>query len=90
MGSKGKLRFDQNEYTKWLDDIFVRELHISKKSTLRAGGTRRPLQAEFTYLKKLGLVNEGAGKVAFRVGVGLSIDWPRIQNSIQFFNNLMG
>lgn len=90
MGSKGKLRFDQNEYTKWLDDIFVRELHISKKSTLRAGGTRRPLQAEFTYLKKLGLVNEVSGKVAFRVGVGLSIDWPRIQNSIQFFNNLMG
>lgn len=70
--------------------MFVNELHISKKSSLRAGGTRRPLQAEFAYLKKLGLINATrSGKVAFRVGVGLSIDWPRIQNSILFFNNLV-
>ena len=89
--SSGELQFDQNAYVDWLDDVFVNELHISKKSSLRAGGTRRPLQAEFAYLKKLGLVNSTpAGKVAFRVGVGLSIDWPRIQNSILFFNNLVG
>lgn len=88
--SGGRIRFDRNAYVDWLDDVFVNELHISKKSSLRAGGTRRPLQAEFAYLKKLGLINATrSGKVAFRVGVGLSIDWPRIQNSILFFNNLV-
>lgn len=25
-----------------------------------------------------------------RIGVGLSIDWPKVQNSILYFNNLVG
>ena len=84
----GKLMFDKDAYIDWLDDIFVNTLHISKKTTQRAGGTRRPLQAELSYLNKLGLVNSYNGKVDFRIGVGLSIDWPQVQNSILFFNNL--
>ena len=61
---------------------------VSEKTTLRAGGTRRPLQAELAYLNKLGLVNSYGNKIDFRIGVGLSIDWPKVQNSILFFNNL--
>ncbi len=90
-GEGGKLQFDQKAYIEWLDDLFVNELHISKKTSERGGKARRPLQAEFSLLKKLGLVNTTkSGNVAFRVGMGLSIDWPCIQNSILFFNNLIG
>ena len=71
-----------------LNGIFVNTLHISKKSSLRAGGTRRPLQAEITYLNKLGLVNSIGGGIEYRIGVGLCIDWPKVQNSIIYFNNL--
>ncbi len=80
---------DRVAYLDWLDGIFTNTLHISRKSSLRAGGTRRPFQAELTFLGKLGLVNSGSGGgVAFRAGVGLSIDWPKIQNSLLFFNGL--
>ena len=44
--------------------------------------------AELSYLNKLGLVNSYNGKIDFRIGVGLSIDWSQVQNSILLFNNL--
>ena len=85
----GGLSFDQLAYMDWLNDIFVNTLHVSKKTTLRAGGTRRPLQAELTYLNKLGLVNSHGNRIDFRIGVGLSIDWPKIQNAILYFGTLV-
>ena len=88
--ANGDTAFDQAAYIDWLDDIFVNTLHVSKKSTERAGGTRRPLQAELAYLNKLGLVNSYNGRIDYRIGVGLSIDWPKAQNSILYFNNLVG
>lgn len=83
------LSFDKDAYIDWLDDIFVNTLHISKKSTQRAGGSRRPLQAEISYLNKLGLIKSYNGKIDYRIGVGLAIDWPQVQNSILYFNNLV-
>lgn len=88
--ANGDMAFDQASYIDWLDDIFVNTLHVSKKTTLRAGGSRRPLQAELAYLNKLGLVNSYNGRIDYRIGVGLSIDWPKVQNSILYFNNLVG
>jgi hypothetical protein len=84
----GQFIFDKEAYINWLDDIFVNTLHISRKSTLRAGGSRRPLQAELTYMNKLGIINSYNGRIDFRIGLGLSIDWPKIQSSLLFFNNL--
>lgn len=80
--------FDKIAYINWLDDIFVNTLHISRKSTLRAGGSRLPLQAELSYLNKLGLINSYNGRIDYRIGLGISIDWPQVQNSIMFFSNL--
>ena len=42
----------------WLDDEFTNTLHLAKKSTVRAGGTRKPFQAELSFLKKMGFVKE--------------------------------
>lgn len=85
-----KIKAEMETLLDWLDDIFVNTLHVSKKTTERAGGTRRPLQAELAYLNKLGLVNSYNGRIDYRIGVGLSIDWPKVQNSILYFNNIVG
>ncbi len=73
----------------WLLDYFANTLHIVQQSSLRAGGTRRPLQAEISFMNKLGLVRSNSvGRPLFRIGTGLCIDWPQVETSIQFFNNL--
>ena len=47
------------------------------------------LQAEIWFMNKLGLVrSNNPGRPAYRVGTGLCIDWPQVETSLQFFNNL--
>ena len=72
----------------WIDDYFANTLHISKKTTVRAGGTRKPFQAELAFLKKMGFVRTNGRSAAYRVGVGLEIDWPQVQSSMLYFQNL--
>lgn len=85
----GHYDFQQQDYLIWLDDEFTNALHLSKKSTVRAGGTRQPFQAELAFLKKMGFVRTTpTGKVAYRVGVGLEINWPQVQNSMAYFQAL--
>lgn len=87
--SHGNYKFQHKEYLAWLDDVFTNTLRILKKSTTRAGGTRNPFQAELAFLKKMGFVKATpSGKTAYRVGVGLEIDWPQVQNSMLYFQNL--
>lgn len=38
--SRGNYKFDSGAYLSWLDDEFTNTLHLAKKSTIRAGGTR--------------------------------------------------
>lgn len=86
--NQGNYRFKNKDYLMWLDDIFANELHISKKSSERAGGTRNPFQAELAFLKKMGFVRTSGRRAAYRVGVGLEIDWPQVQNSMLYFQSL--
>jgi len=84
----GKHKFLVQDYLIWLDDVFTNDLHLSKKSTTRAGGTRKPFQAELSYLKKMGFVKSSGRFAAYRVGLGLEIDWPQVQSSMLFFQTL--
>ena len=84
----GNYIFKEQDYLVWIDDYFANELHISKKSTERAGGTRKPFQAELAFLKKMGFVRTNGRRAAYRVGVGLEIDWPQVQSSMLYFQNL--
>ena len=85
----GSRSFKQQEYLQWLLDYFANTLHIVQQSSLRAGGTRHPLQAEIWFMNKLGLVrSNNAGRTAYRVGTGLCVDWPQVETSLQLFNNL--
>lgn len=86
--SRGNYKFDSGAYLSWLDGEFTNVLHLAKKSTVRAGGTRKPFQAELSFLKKMGFVKENGRSAAYRVGVGLEINWPQVQNSMMYFNTL--
>lgn len=80
-----KIEFQSQDYLNWLDNVFTNQLHMYKKTTTRAGGTRKPFQAEMTYLKKLGFIYQNE---AFKRGTGLNIDWPLVEGSLLFFQNL--
>ncbi len=84
----GEYTFDSTAYLNWLDDKFANELHISKKSTKRSGGTRKAFQAEMYFLKKLGLVKTKGKSAVYRVGGGLVINWPQVQSSVLYFEGL--
>ncbi|MCM1186113.1 MAG: hypothetical protein NC251_08480 [Lachnoclostridium sp.] len=86
--SRGNYKFDSEAYLSWLDDEFTNTLHLAKKSTTRAGGTRKPFQAELSFLKKMGFVKQNGRSAAYRVGVGLEINWPQVQHSMMYFNTL--
>ena len=75
----------KDEYLEWLDDILTNQLHMYKKTTQRAGGSRRPFQAELTYLKKLGFIYQNE---TYKRGTGLNIDWPLVEGSLLYFQNL--
>lgn len=85
VGKSGKTVFDNDPYLNWMNSIFVNSLHMLKTSTLRAGGTRKPFQAELAYLKNLGLIDNST---PFKIGTGLNINWPMVESSISYFNSL--
>lgn len=80
-----KIEFNQSDYLYWLDDIMTNQLHMYKKTTTRAGGTRKPFQAEMAYLKKLGFVYQD---VPYKRGIGLNIDWPLVEGSLIYYQNI--
>lgn len=79
-----KKTFDSNEYRTWLMHNLNEKLHLVQTSSLRAGGTRKPLQSEIWMLKKLGLIRS----TTYRIGSGICIDWPQVETSLQFFYNI--
>lgn len=84
----GNYIFNQNDYLSWLREEFTNSLHLIKTTTLRADGSRKPFQAELAFLKKLGFINLQGRSALYRVGSGLSINWPQVQNSMMYFNSL--
>ena len=83
--TNGRLEIKNDEYLQWLDSILTDQLHMYKKTTQRAGGTRKPFQAEMAYLKKLGFIYQSE---SIKRGTGLNIDWPLVESSLIYFQNL--
>jgi hypothetical protein len=81
----GVKTFDSSAYLDWLYNVFANDLRLIKTTTQRAGGTRKPFQSEIPLLKQLGFLKNNS---PFRIGVGLEIDWPQVQNSIVFAQTL--
>jgi hypothetical protein len=70
--------FNGDKYLNWLEDQFSK-LRVINKVSQRAGGTRKPFQAERVILKKFGFLT---GKM--RRGLGLEINWPAVQRALEF------
>mgnify|MGYP003309416443 CR=1 FL=1 len=50
---------------------------------------KKELEWQLEILKKMGFVKgTSGGRTAYRVGVGLEIDWPQVQSSMLYFQNL--
>lgn len=76
--SNGKPKFYQEEYLEKLKIKMVEELKVMSTSTLRGGSARKPFQAELAILRKFEFVK------GFRVGAGLVINWPLIQEYLEY------
>ena len=80
--ANGSYSFNQREYKMWLEECFQNELFIIRKVSARGGQARKPFQAEMAILRGLGYIKD------FRLGVGLEINWPKVQESMGYFSGL--
>ena len=71
-------KFDQNSYLDFLRDELADNLHVMNTAVLRGGTPRKAFQGEFAILRKFDFINK------FRIGVGLEINWPAIQEFMNF------
>jgi len=75
---KTNLRFDKAGYLRWLVKKLSSQLCVMRTVSPRGGHSRNPFQGEFAILRHLKIVED------FRIGVGLEINWPEIQEAIQY------
>lgn len=74
----GRRAFDKNAYLIFLRNELANTLHVMNTATLRGGVQRNAFQGEFAILRKFDFVD------GFRIGVGLEINWPLVQEFLEF------
>jgi hypothetical protein len=68
-----------SEYLAYLEELFVNELKVLRKTTGRnRPRTRTVFQAELTLLRNYGFVSPAR----YRLGVGIPIDWERVHEAL--------
>nr|ADR72991.1 BspMI [Bacillus sp. M(2010)] len=75
--SSGRLQFLHKEYLQWLENELATNLKVMRKVSIRGGASRQPFQGELAILRNYEFVGN------FRVGTGLKINWPKIQNAYE-------
>ena len=77
-GTGANIRFNKSDYLCWMKNELAVNMKVMSTASLRAGGTRIPFQAELAILRKFDFVSK------FRIGVGLEINWPLVQEYLDF------
>lgn len=73
-----RLSFVRDSYLDFIRDKLANELKVMNTAAVRGGVQRRPFQGELAILRKFNFVGD------FRLGVGLEINWPLIQEYLEF------
>jgi hypothetical protein len=76
--ARGRLIFDKSSYLAFVHNELANTLNVMNTANLRGGASRKPFQGEFAILRKFDFVG------SFRVGVGLEINWPLIQEFLEY------
>lgn len=71
--------FNNKDYLIWLESEMESNLRVIRKVSTRGGVARKPFQAELAILRNLGIVSR-----SFRIGVGMVINWPVLQEAMLF------
>ena len=71
--------FNNADYLIWLESEMETKLRVIRKVSRRGGAARRPFQAELAILRNFGIVSR-----KFRIGVGMVINWPVLQEAMLF------
>jgi hypothetical protein len=76
--NRGRLVFDKSAYLAFVRNELANTLNVMNTASIRGGAAREPFQGEFAILRKFDFVG------SFRVGVGLEINWPLIQEFLEY------
>lgn len=82
INNNGRPNFDKDSYLLRVRDVLANDLNVMNTASIRGGQTRKPFQAELSILSKLGII--GGQNSRFRTGNGLSINWPVVQEYMDF------
>jgi hypothetical protein len=78
---KGKIKFESQDYLKYVRTVMIDDLCVINTAKSRGGKARKPFQAEFAILQKLGIIAPKANR--FRLGYGLIINWPKLNDYLE-------
>ena len=73
--ANGVYIFQSSSYLEYIEDKLANEIRAMRKVSARGGMARKPFQAELALLRGFGLVGRN-----FRIGIGMTINWPKVQN----------
>tara|TARA_R110002074_G_scaffold394665_1_gene582194 strand:- start:10721 stop:12205 length:1485 start_codon:yes stop_codon:yes gene_type:complete len=73
-----RLEFQQVDYLNWIKQELATNLKVMNTAALRGGVERKPFQAELSILRKFNFVSK------FRIGLGLEINWPLVQEYLDY------
>lgn len=75
-------QFENKQYLNRVKEILAYELNVINTASMRGGQERAPFQGEFAVLSKFGFI--GGGHNRFRLGNGLLINWPLVQEYLSY------